>query len=141
MPSKAPESTHARWIGRASSAWLVAVVLILGFPGAGPWAGNEKIIEERTRELEDLNKQAVEQIPDIPEDGKIDIKADGVYREGEIRFNIREYSTTSTVREGNALDSETKMETPRNEIIEFQKNTNQTTNTEGRGDEDDPEKN
>ncbi len=145
MSSIAPESTRARRFKRTRLAWLVAAVLFLA-PGAGSWAGNEKIIDERTRELEELNKRAVEQVPDIPGNGTIHIKADGAYREGEIRFTIRESSTTSTMREGEALDNEAETDAPKNEIIQFQETNNQETNnqtmqTEGRDGEDDPVEN
>ncbi len=142
MQSIVPESIRAGWFKRLGSgmgpAWLVAVVLILA-PGAGPWAGNEKIIVDRTREMEELNKQAVEQVPDIPADGTVHIKADGVVRDGEIQFTIREHSTTTTtVKEGEILDHESKTETPKNDIIHFQEKHNQTTQTEGRDGENDP---
>ena len=39
------------------------------------WAGNKEIVEEQIEELDDLNKEVVEQIPDIPENGKIKLKS------------------------------------------------------------------
>ncbi|MCP4688628.1 MAG: hypothetical protein GY859_11300 [Desulfobacterales bacterium] len=149
MSSISPESTRARWFKRACAPWIAAAVLIFWAPGVGPWAGSEKIIEERTREMEDLNKRAVEQVPYLPRDGKVRIEADGAYRDGEIRFHIREHSTTGVIKEGEVLDKETqtggqtgtKTGAPTDETIQFKKNNNQTTQTEGRDGENDPEKN
>lgn len=52
------------------------------------WAGNKAMVEQRTRELDELNKQAVEQIPDLPQDGTVELKANVEHREGKIQFDI-----------------------------------------------------
>jgi len=52
------------------------------------WAGNKAMVEQRTKELDELNKQAVQQIPDLPKDGTVDLKANAKYREGKIQFDI-----------------------------------------------------
>ena len=60
---------------------------VLFFLYAGAWvsasqvppsyAGNLEMVEERTEELDELNRQAVNQIPEeLPEDGQIELKAD-----------------------------------------------------------------
>lgn len=46
------------------------------------------MVEQRTKELDELNKQAVQQIPDLPKDGTVDLKANAKYREGKIQFDI-----------------------------------------------------
>lgn len=52
------------------------------------WAGNEEIVEERVQELDELNKEIIEQLPDVPEDGKIKLKAGVIQKDGEVDFTI-----------------------------------------------------
>ena len=56
-------------------------------------AGNSEMVEERTEELEEINRQAVSQIPEeLPQEGQIEIKADVVQEKGETKVEIQEYS-------------------------------------------------
>ena len=47
-------------------------------------AGNKKLIEDEVKELDKLNKQAIDQISDLPKDGHIDFKAN-VSSQGEVQ--------------------------------------------------------
>ena len=51
-------------------------------------AGNKQIVEETVQEMDELNKQAVQQIPDIPEKGRVDIKANITYEREKPVFDI-----------------------------------------------------
>lgn len=39
------------------------------------WAGNKEMVEEQVKELDELNKQVIQKIPDIPKNGHINVKA------------------------------------------------------------------
>ena len=52
------------------------------------WAGNEEIVEERIEELDSLNKDVIAQVSDIPEEGKINLKAGIIQKEGMVDFTI-----------------------------------------------------
>ncbi len=58
-------------------------------------AGNEKMVEDAVQELDKLNKQAVNQLPEHPKDGKIDLKAGVTYQDGSPIFDIFEQHTIS----------------------------------------------
>lgn len=55
------------------------------------------MVENRTQEMDDLNKQMVGQIPDLPKDGKVDAKARVTNEGGKIIFDV--YHVKSTVKE------------------------------------------
>lgn len=63
---------------------VIALVLICSLS----WAGNEEIIEEQIQELDALNKEIVEQVPGIPESGKINLKAHVIQMEGAVDITI-----------------------------------------------------
>lgn len=69
--------------------WIMPVVCLVIAVGSVPrsLAGNKKMVEERVRELDEMNKQVVRQIPDLPKDGTIYLKGKASYKEGEIRFD------------------------------------------------------
>ncbi len=69
---------------------LIVTLLSLGIAGWSPLslAGNEQMVEEAVADLDELNKQAVEQIPDLPADGQIDIKANVTYKKDSPVFDI-----------------------------------------------------
>ena len=46
------------------------------------------MVEQRTKELDELNKQAVQQVPNLPKDGVVDLKARAKYKEGKVEFDI-----------------------------------------------------
>ena len=53
-------------------------------------AGNQEMIESRTQELDKLNKEIIEQIPDLPQNAKISIKATIKPHAKGYRFDIDE---------------------------------------------------
>lgn len=67
---------------------LVATLcLLVGFAPL-TWAGNKKMVEERTRELDALNKKAVEQLPDLPENGQVELEAVGTHKGDDVTFKV-----------------------------------------------------
>jgi len=105
------------------------------------WAGNKAMVEERTKELDELNKQAVQQIPDLPKDGTVELKANVKHREGKIQFDIyhqKVYDEEEKIVEldnGNSPDSGTVKEG----IVDI--NNKKDTSKEGEKLENDPENN
>lgn len=67
-------------------------------------AGNEEMVEDAVQELDKLNKQAVNQLPELPKDGKIDLKAGVTYENGSPIFDIFEQHTISEKSEIIHLD-------------------------------------
>ncbi len=66
-----------------SSFLLVSVgSMLLYMLGNNAMAGNLEMVEESVRELEELNQKAVQQIPDLPENGTVDLKAKVFYEDG-----------------------------------------------------------
>jgi len=63
-----------------SSLWMVGIFLTPVAQG-----DNQKMIEQRTQELIGINEQAVRQVPNLPKDGQVELKAqvqprsDGTY--------------------------------------------------------------
>lgn len=105
------------------------------------WAGNKAMVEERTRELDELNKQAVEQIPNLPQDGTVELKAKVKHREGKIHFDIYhqkvydEKENTAEPGDGSSSDHGTVKEG----IVDI--NNQKDTSKEGEKTENDPEDN
>ena len=69
-------------------------------------AGNKEMVDEAVQELDELNKQAVEQLPERPKDGKIDLKADVTYQDGSPTFDIYDKHVTPEKTETIPLDQE-----------------------------------
>lgn len=105
------------------------------------WAGNKAMVEQRTKELDELNKQAVEQIPDLPQDGTVELKANVKNREGKIQFDIyhqKVYDEKEKIAEldnGSSSDHGTVQEG----IVDI--NNKKDTSKEGEKIENDPEDN
>jgi len=66
----------------------IRCVFVLVLTCSLSWAGNEEIIKERIQELDAMNKDVIEQVPDIPEDGEIRLKGDIIKNEGSIDISI-----------------------------------------------------
>ncbi len=62
-------------------------------------AGNRPMVEKSGEELDSLNKEAVQQIPDLPEKGRVDLKTDVTYKNEAPIFNLR-YKKITTEKEG-----------------------------------------
>ena len=51
-------------------------------------AGNKEMVEEVIQELDALNIEAVNQLPELPQSGTVDIKAGVTYQDGSPVFDI-----------------------------------------------------
>lgn len=76
---------------------IVAVLLLASMVGGSraplARAGNREMVEQRTEELGEINRQAVSQIPEeLPEDGVIELEAEVVGGGTEPTVEIKDYS-------------------------------------------------
>jgi len=76
---------------------IIAICLLLIFSVSSSTAGNKEKVENRTQEMDELNKQMVGQIPNLPKDGKVDAKARVTHEGGRIIFDI--YQVKTAVKE------------------------------------------
>ncbi len=53
-------------------------------------AGNKEMVEDTIQELDTLNRQAVQQLPDLPQSGTVELKAGVTYQDGSPTFDIFE---------------------------------------------------
>ncbi len=67
---------------KSSFLLFSAGTMLLYMLGNTVMAGNLEMVEESVRELEELNEKAVQQIPDLPENGTVDLKAKVFYEDG-----------------------------------------------------------
>jgi hypothetical protein len=76
-----------------------------------PLAGNKEMVEQNVEALDELNKQAVRQIPDLPQSGTVKMKADVTYEKDSPVFDIRYKEITGekegTINFGENQDDET----------------------------------
>jgi hypothetical protein len=93
---------------------IVLVILLLGGVlccSSLSLAGNKQMVEKSVEELDELNRQAVQQIPDLPESGQVKIKADVTYEKDSPVFDIRYKEVTGekegTLNFGENQDNET----------------------------------
>lgn len=116
--------------------WVLALLISV----SSVWAGNRAMVEQRTKELDETNKQAVGQLPDLPKDGTVNIKAKASYKEGGIQFDV--YDKKISDSEGNKirLDSDRNIDT--GSVKEGTIDINHTKDKEnGEKQENDPEDN
>lgn len=73
------------------------------------------MVEERTLEMDNLNKQMVGQIPDLPKDGRVDAKARITNESGKIIFDI--YHVKTDVKEGSLNFGEGRQEIEIREVL------------------------
>lgn len=73
------------------------------------------MVEDRTQEMDDLNKQMVGQIPDLPKNGKIDAKARVTNEGGRIIFDI--YQVKTAVKEESMSFGGERQETETMEVL------------------------
>ena len=77
---------------------IVAISLLISAFGPGAalaTAGNRVMVEERVKELSELNQQLLEQ-EELPRDGKLELKAEARYlQDGSINLQVysRKFST------------------------------------------------
>ncbi len=105
------------------------------------WAGNKIMVEQRTKELDELNKQAVQQIPDLPKDGTVELKAKAEHREGKIQFDIYHQKVYDEEEKIAELDNANSPDdgTVKEGIVDI--NNKKDTSKEGEKSENDPEDN
>ena len=84
--------------------FLILTVFCTGVFVSASFAGNKEMIEGEVKDLDALNKQAVQQIPDLPGDGHVSLKADVTYENGEPVFNIYHKEVTAEPVEINETD-------------------------------------
>jgi hypothetical protein len=77
------------------SVILVAILCLVVGATSPTWAGNKKMVEDRTRELDTLNKKAVEQLPDLPENGQVELEAVGTYKGEDVEFEVINHQITA----------------------------------------------
>jgi hypothetical protein len=94
---------------------IIIICLLLIFPVSSSTAGNKEKVENRTQEMDDLNKQMVGQIPNLPKDGKVDAKARVTNEGGSIIFDI--YQVKTVVKEESLNFGEGRQETETREVL------------------------
>ncbi len=105
---------------RIMNLLVMPCILALAVTCPLSWAGNEDIIEERIEELDALNKEVIEQVPGVPENGKINLKAGIIQKEGTVDFTILQKeidaieTKNSTIRLGSYQQE--KIETEKGDI-------------------------
>ncbi len=68
---------------------ILSLTIGLSFAGLSLGsAGNKEIVEDSIQELDTLNKQAVQQLPELPQSGTVDLKAGVTYQDGAPTFDI-----------------------------------------------------
>lgn len=77
------------------SRWLLVLGVLGSLLIAGVCqAGNREMVEQRVQELDDLNKQAVGQIKELPSHGQVDLKAHVILQNGTPSIEILEKQVT-----------------------------------------------
>ena len=90
---------------KISVQWIFVIVLIsTGFVSLA-WAGNKAMVEQRTKELDEINKQAVGQLSDLPKDGTVEIKAKASYSEGTLQFDVYDKKVSGVEEKEIQLDN------------------------------------
>lgn len=74
---------------------VAAALLFYALFGSTSWAGNKRMVEDRVRELDEVNKQMLQQVEDKPKDGTIEVKAKVTERQGRFNFDIYQKKVTS----------------------------------------------
>lgn len=93
---------------------MISIFILLAVFVAGSytfsWAGNKQMVEKTVEELDDLNKQAVQQIPDLPKDGTVDMKARVTYEKKKPVFDI--YYKKTAEKDGSINFNDQQQKTP-----------------------------
>ncbi|MFH2063998.1 MAG: hypothetical protein ABIK15_02215 [Pseudomonadota bacterium] len=87
----------------------VLIALIISVSSV--WAGNRAMVEQRTKELDETNKQVVGQLPDLPKNGTVNIKAKASYKEGSIQFDVYDKKISDSEGKELRLDSDRNLDT------------------------------
>jgi hypothetical protein len=78
---------------RAAFFCLLVLILIVHWPVIVS-GGNKELVDKRVQEMDELNRQAVGQLPEIPQNGQIELETDVQYRNGSVLFNVYRQKTT-----------------------------------------------
>lgn len=105
------------------------------------WAGNKTITEERVEELDTVNKQVIEQIPDVPENGSLAVTAKVLNKEWTVDYTTTEDGTAGKeTKSGTITFSSDQLGTTetKEDTINFGSNQQETSQPE-RGQEEENE--
>jgi len=79
--------------GAVGAALIFSIVLVGVFRVPSALAGNREMVEERTEELEEINLQAVNEVPgDLPEEGVIELEANVIGGGEKTEVEIKDHS-------------------------------------------------
>ena len=69
----------------------VSIMVIMGLVASDVLAGNREMIENNVRELDELNRDIIRQIPELPSRGVVEVDANVLYQKGlpVFEFNAR----------------------------------------------------
>ncbi len=70
---------------------LIILCFCMAIPASSAYGGNREMVEKEIKELDELNKQAVQQLPDIPQNGTIDLKAKVIQQDGKPKIDVIEH--------------------------------------------------
>lgn len=73
------------------------------------YGGNSEIIQNTIEELDKLNKEAVNKIPDLPADGTVDLKANVTMEEGKPSIRIIEKQINPKIRVNDSQSAPVKI--------------------------------
>lgn len=68
----------------------------MGFVAPSVLAGNREMVEENVRELDELNRDAIRQIPELPSRGVVEVDAYVLYQKG---FPVFEFTSKRIIPE------------------------------------------
>lgn len=60
----------------------ISIMVVMGLVASDVLAGNREMIEENVRELDELNRDAIRQIPELPSSGVVEVDAYVLYQKG-----------------------------------------------------------
>jgi hypothetical protein len=101
---------------RTRNLLVIKCVFALVITCSLTWAGNEEVIEERIEELDALNKEVIKQVPGVPENGKINLKAGIIQKDGTVDLTILQKeidaieTKSSTIKLGSYQQEKTEIE-------------------------------
>jgi hypothetical protein len=79
--------------GRAAKLLFLVLMVAAAAAVSPACAGNLEMVEKNVEELETVNREALRQIPRLPRDGRIELKAYVTVEEGKSRIRIDETGT------------------------------------------------
>lgn len=90
----------------------VSIMVVMGLVAPYVLAGNREMIEENVRELDELNRDVIRQIPELPLRGVVEVDANVSYQKGVPIFEftsrriIPEKNEEVHFTEGQKIDSD-----------------------------------